>query len=217
MSPMDVTDPMEGLAQARKVVSQIMRLKTSKLLFNEPVDAEALGLDDYFDKVKQPMDFGTIMDKLSQGVNSYKRPSQVLRDVNLVFQNCFTYNDSEADSVTRELCSEVKSAFNKRWSEAGLSLDSSEDFRQETPPSATKTAKNGAIAWSSEAAVPPELSYEEGEFIMLLFRRLILIDALKSQFLFICYLSDGPRDSCCSAVQNCPVSRSCGTNEDLLP
>ncbi|CAL8466956.1 g6492 [Coccomyxa elongata] len=76
-------------------------------------------------------------------------------------KNCFTYNDSEADSVTRELCSEVKSAFNKRWTEAGLSLDSSEEFRQETPPSATKTAKNGAIAWSSEAAVPPELSYEE--------------------------------------------------------
>ena len=170
MSPMNITDPMEGLAQAKKVLSHIMRLKTSKLLFNEPVDAEALGLDDYFDKVKQPMDFGTIVGKLSQGVDSYKRPSQVLRDVNLVFQNCFTYNDSEADTVTRELCSEVKSAFNKRWTEAGLSLESSEELKQETTPSAAKTAKNGAIAWTSEAAVPPELSYEEGEFVMLLFQ-----------------------------------------------
>jgi hypothetical protein len=196
MSPMNNGDPMEGLALAKKVLSQIMRLKTSKLLFNEPVDAVALGLDDYTDKVKQPMDFGTIMSRLLQGANPYKKPSEVLRDVNLVFHNCFTYNDSEADTVTRELCSEVQTTFNKKWTEAGLSLDCTEEFSQEIAP---KAAKNGAIAWSSETAVPPELSYEEGETIGLIpcgtdlcgfIKCSFLLSVLKrlhqGQLLFIC-------------------------------
>ena len=163
MAPTQYSDPMEGLVQARKVLNQIMRLKTSKLLFNEPVDAVALGLDDYNDKVTQPMDFGTIMSRMLQGADVYKKPSEVLRDVNLVFQNCFTYNDSEADTVTRDICSEVQSTFHKKWTEAGLSLEFTEEFSQQTPPSAAKSAKIGAITWSSETAVPPELSYEEGK------------------------------------------------------
>ena len=182
MSPVNNSDPMEGLVLAKKVLSQIMRLKTSKLLFNEPVDAVALGLDDYTDKVEQPIDFGTIMSRLLQGANSYTKPSEVLRDVNLVFQNCFTYNDSAADTVTRELCSEVQTTFNKKWTEAGLSLDCTEDFSQQTAP---KAAKNGAIAWTSETAVPPELSYEEGKMNKFSLCGADLCDTMKSLFLFI--------------------------------
>lgn len=178
---------MEGLTQAKKVLSQIMRLKTSKMLFNEPVDPVALGLDDYFDKVEQPMDFGTIMDQLQQGATKYKNPSEVLRDVNLVFQNCFTYNDSEADTVTRELCAEVQSTFNKRWTDAGLSLDLKENFSRETAHSPAKPASNGVIAWRAEALVPPELSYEEGVSISLNFWVLNLRYMLN--FLFAVYQS----------------------------
>jgi len=33
-------------------------------IFHEPVDAEKLGIPDYFDIVKQPMDLGTVKQRL---------------------------------------------------------------------------------------------------------------------------------------------------------
>ena len=36
--------------------------------FLEPVDAEALGLDDYHKIIKYPMDLGTVVTKLDDGV-----------------------------------------------------------------------------------------------------------------------------------------------------
>jgi hypothetical protein len=164
MAPISDNDEIEGLAQAKKVLGAIMRLKTSKLLFNEPVDPAALGLDDYFDKVTTPMDFGTIMARLQIAEKSgwtenfYQTPSVVLRDINLVFQNCFVYNDGEGDAVTRELCAEVKSSFTKRWTEAGLSLE----LAQENSKSPSPAAKTGSIKWISEAETPAELSYTQG-------------------------------------------------------
>lgn len=53
------------MKKAEKVISAIMKLEGSKLLFNEPVDAEKMGLDDYFDVIKQPMDLGTIAQDLA--------------------------------------------------------------------------------------------------------------------------------------------------------
>lgn len=164
MAPINDIDAIEGLAHAKKVLSLIMRLKTSKLLFNEPVDPVAQGLDDYLDKVKTPMDFGTIMRRLQNAEKSgwtdnfYQTPSAVLRDVHLVFQNCFAYNDGEGDAVTRELCAEVKSNFTKRWMEAGLSLDPA----QENSLSPSPAPKIGFPTWTSEAEVPAELSYKQG-------------------------------------------------------
>ena len=132
MAPKIPTDVRGALAQAKRVLTCCMRLKTSKILFNEPVDPVALGLDDYRDKVKTPMDFGTIMARLQDGEKVewkkcyYTSPGKVLRDVKLVFDNCFAYNDGPGDEVTRELCSEVKANFEKRWREASLPLEPAE-------------------------------------------------------------------------------------------
>ena len=147
------------LSAAKKVLSLVMRLKTSKLLFNEPVDPVLLGLADYFDKIKQPMDFGTIMERLHEAESHgwkdshYKQPVDVLSDVNLVFQNALTYNDGEQDAVTRELAENVRSNFRKRWAEAGLGLEAS----QSTP-----AAEIPPVDWQSEADVPSTLSTDRG-------------------------------------------------------
>lgn len=47
-------------------------------VFNEPVDAEKLGLHDYHDIIKIPMDLGTIKTRLS--MNYYKSPSEFAED-----------------------------------------------------------------------------------------------------------------------------------------
>jgi len=48
-------------------------------LFHKPVDAESLGLVDYHQVIKNPMDFGTIKMKLSN--NDYEKLEEFLKDM----------------------------------------------------------------------------------------------------------------------------------------
>ena len=164
MAPNIPTDARGGLAQAKRVLSMVMRLKTSKILFNEPVDPVALGLDDYLEKVSTPMDFGTIMGRLQGGEKAgwkkcyYSSPEEVLRDAQLVFANCLAFNDGPGDELTRELCSEVKANLEKRWAEASLPLEPAEqDSRAPPVPAETQP-----VEWMTESDVPAELSYVQG-------------------------------------------------------
>ncbi|KAK1412135.1 hypothetical protein QVD17_33135 [Tagetes erecta] len=59
-------------------------------VFNTPVDPLALGLHDYFDIIKHPMDLGTVKSRL--GKNWYNSPMEFAEDVRLTFQNAMTYN-----------------------------------------------------------------------------------------------------------------------------
>ena len=68
---------MADLVKAKKAIHGTMRLKTAKLLFNQPVDPEALGLTDYFDIVKQPMDLGTILERLNDD-DFYSNAAEVI-------------------------------------------------------------------------------------------------------------------------------------------
>lgn len=74
---------------ARRMLTALM--KNSKAwIFNEPVQPEKYGINDYFDIVTNPMDFGTI----EQNLKAHKFPNMqsFLSDIELVFENCFTYN-----------------------------------------------------------------------------------------------------------------------------
>ncbi len=194
MAPKIPTNVRGALAQAKRVLTCCMRLKTSKILFNEPVDPVALGLDDYRDKVKCPMDFGTIMGRLQDGENVewkkcyYTSPGKVLRDVQLVFDNCFAYNDGPGDELTRELCSEVKANFEKRWREASLLLEPAEQKN----PLPSDPAGTQPVEWMAENGVPAELSYVQGAACISLpgpslkFQELSLWAASKLLKLFSC-------------------------------
>ncbi|GMH41171.1 hypothetical protein BSKO_09081 [Bryopsis sp. KO-2023] len=125
---MDEVDRV-GLAKAKRAVAAVMRTKGAKMLFNEAVDPEALGLPDYFDVIANPIDLGTISRRLDEGHNSgwtrgwYRRTNEVLADVSLVWGNCYTYNCRECDAPTRGFCDEVKRSFEKAWRDAGLAME----------------------------------------------------------------------------------------------
>ncbi|KAL5715704.1 Transcription factor GTE1 [Ranunculus cassubicifolius] len=61
--------------------------------FDSPVDVEALGLDDYYEVIDKPMDFGTIKNRMDENV--YKNVREICYDVRLVFKNAMTYNDDK--------------------------------------------------------------------------------------------------------------------------
>ncbi|TNM96846.1 hypothetical protein fugu_015002 [Takifugu bimaculatus] len=71
--------------------------------FYKPVDADALGLHDYHDIIKHPMDLSTIKAKLEN--RQYREPQEFAADVRLMFSNCYKYNppDHEVVAMARKL------------------------------------------------------------------------------------------------------------------
>lgn len=58
--------------------------------FRQPVDPQSLGIPDYFDIVKKPIDLSTIKRKLDIG--QYTDPWEYVDDVWLMFDNAWLYN-----------------------------------------------------------------------------------------------------------------------------
>ena len=57
--------------------------------FKEPVDPVPDGVPDYFDKVKAPMDLGTMKAKMDR--REYGDDEEFLSDMRQIFSNCYTY------------------------------------------------------------------------------------------------------------------------------
>ncbi|CAH1449969.1 unnamed protein product [Lactuca virosa] len=112
-------------------------------VFNEPVNAKLLGLHDYHDIIKHPMDFGTIKSRLAQ--NFYKSPMEFAEDVRLTFYNAMTYNPKGQD--VHVMAEQLSNIFEERWSV--IESESNPDWRYgmiydantPTPTSRTPTSR----------------------------------------------------------------------------
>ncbi|GLE03758.1 hypothetical protein PINS_up012660 [Pythium insidiosum] len=78
--------------------------------FLVPVDPVALGVPDYFDVIKEPMDFGTIRHNLEGGF--YEDPAVFVEHVRLVFSNAMLYN--AAHSQVHIFAAKLSEDFEKR-------------------------------------------------------------------------------------------------------
>ena len=61
--------------------------------FQAPVDTIKLGIPDYFDIIKKPMDLGTIKERFEN--NFYRSSDEAMADFTQVFVNCYRYNKPE--------------------------------------------------------------------------------------------------------------------------
>ncbi|XP_053107955.1 histone acetyltransferase p300-like isoform X2 [Hemicordylus capensis] len=75
--------------------------------FRRPVDPHLLGIPDYFDVVKNPMDLSTIKRKLDTG--EYQEPWQYVDDIWLMFNNAWLYN--RKTSRVYKYCSKLAEVF----------------------------------------------------------------------------------------------------------
>lgn len=110
-------------------------------VFNKPVDVVALKIPDYFNVIKNPMDLGTIKEKLSSG--KYSSPLEFLADVRLTFSNAMTYNPPGND--VHIMADVLSKFFEIRWKpiEKKLPVNSSQqhllheviDLIKPAPPS----------------------------------------------------------------------------------
>mgnify|MGYP001792076219 FL=1 len=74
--------------------------------FYKPVDTVALGLIDYYDIIKKPMDLDTVKRKMDR--REYDSHSEFIDDVRLIFTNCYRYNQPDTDVVTMAKKLQVK-------------------------------------------------------------------------------------------------------------
>lgn len=77
-----------------QILGKLMKHKHG-WVFNVPVDAEDLGLHDYHQVIKNPMDLGTVKAKLER--DAYRTPQEFASDVRLTFNNALTYNPKGHD------------------------------------------------------------------------------------------------------------------------
>jgi len=65
--------------------------------FYKSVVASALGLHDYHDIIKHPMDLSTVKRKMEN--RDYRDAQEFAADVRLMFSNCYKYNPPDHDVV----------------------------------------------------------------------------------------------------------------------
>uniref|UniRef100_A0A8C5D668 Uncharacterized protein n=1 Tax=Gouania willdenowi TaxID=441366 RepID=A0A8C5D668_GOUWI len=85
---------------ARNILKELLSMKHSEYAwpFYEPVDTLALGLHDYHNIIKEPMDLGTIKKKMDQ--QEYANAEDFCADVRLMFSNCYRYNSPSHEVVS---------------------------------------------------------------------------------------------------------------------
>jgi len=57
--------------------------------FKQPVNPVSDGVPDYLEKIKKPMDLGTMKAKMDR--KEYQDEQEFLADMNQMFTNCYTY------------------------------------------------------------------------------------------------------------------------------
>lgn len=102
--------------------------------FLEPVDPIKLGIPDYPEIIKSPMDLSTVKKKLDAG--AYGGAEEFAADIRLIFSNCYTYNgiDSDVSKLGKELEAifEKKLAARPAASAAGASSRVHDDYDEDS-------------------------------------------------------------------------------------
>ncbi|XP_034150592.1 bromodomain-containing protein 2 isoform X2 [Esox lucius] len=126
--------------------------------FYKPVDVSMLGLHDYHDIIKQPMDLSTIRRKMDG--REYRDALQFAADVQLMYSNCYKYNPPDHDMVAmaRKLQDVFEFCFAKMPDEppaptasmGGHSSSSSSSLSSESDPSRESDSESSPSSNSEE-------------------------------------------------------------------
>ena len=97
-----IKEPVEFLKRCEYILSCLKKHKFG-FPFLEPVDPEILGIPDYFQVIKEPMDFSKVEKRLRSGF--YKTPLEFEEDVRKIWDNATTYNkpNTEIYHMTLEI------------------------------------------------------------------------------------------------------------------
>ena len=140
----DLEVHLQSLERTHQLPPAILKTKCLEVLkglqihqhgwvFNTPVDPVQLGLPDYFDVIKKPMDLGTIQKRLEKG--DYHSVDAFKADVYLTFNNAMTYN--EPASVVHDMAKELKSKFQSDMKKFMVNLNKEDQQRRQNQNACT--------------------------------------------------------------------------------
>uniref|UniRef100_A0A3Q1HDW4 Bromodomain containing 4 n=1 Tax=Anabas testudineus TaxID=64144 RepID=A0A3Q1HDW4_ANATE len=128
--------------------------------FYKPVDAKALGLHDYHDIIKHPMDLSTIKKKLD--TRQYRDAQEFAADIRLMFSNCYKYNPPDHDVVS--MAHKLQDVFEMRFAKMpddpeeltpvptpSLPSHPSPSTRQAPPPSVVSEDESSSLSESESS------------------------------------------------------------------
>uniref|UniRef100_A0A8D8LRN1 Bromodomain-containing protein 2 n=2 Tax=Cacopsylla melanoneura TaxID=428564 RepID=A0A8D8LRN1_9HEMI len=106
----------ESLKYCNEILKELFSKKHSSYAwpFYKPVDAAWLGLNDYHEIIKKPMDLGTVKSKMD--AREYRSSKEFADDVRLIFTNCYKYNPPDHDVVS--MAKRLQDVFEMRISKA---------------------------------------------------------------------------------------------------
>nr|KAJ3423147.1 hypothetical protein HK105_001554 [Polyrhizophydium stewartii] len=122
--------PMSS-SQSKLCRKALLELRTmnGSIWFLKPVDPVALQIPNYFEIIKHPMDFSTILDNLDS--SRYHTADAFVKDVRLVFANAKRFNPP--DSQVYRDAESLQAHFEGRWTESILMPAKSVQLAAEPP------------------------------------------------------------------------------------
>ncbi|KAL9260582.1 Transcription factor GTE8-like protein [Drosera capensis] len=120
--------------QCGNLLKQMMSHKYG-WVFNAPVDVVKLGIPDYFQIIKHPMDLGTIKGRMSSG--EYSSPMDFAADVRLTFSNALTYNAAGTD--VHFMAKVLSEFFEQRWKSIEKKIRANASTQSAPPKADTQT------------------------------------------------------------------------------
>ncbi|XP_064615943.1 bromodomain-containing protein 3-like isoform X3 [Liolophura sinensis] len=146
----------EGLKYCNGILKELFAKKHAGYAwpFYKPVDASSLGLHDYHDVIKKPMDLGTVKKKMEG--REYKNPQDFAEDVRLIFTNCYRYNPPESDVVN--MAKNLQDVFELKYARMPDEPHAPPETSAAAPPPKDPTSPN-----SSSVSVIVSSSDEEDE------------------------------------------------------
>ncbi|KAK1165164.1 bromodomain-containing protein 3-like isoform X1 [Acipenser oxyrinchus oxyrinchus] len=125
--------------------------------FYKPVDVEALGLNDYYDIIKHPMDLGTMKKKMED--RQYKDAQEFAADFRLMLMNCYKYNppDHEVSAMARKLQDVFEMRFAKMPDEPVESATPAPPSTEmDKTPSSSESSSDNESSSDSESSTDSE-------------------------------------------------------------
>ena len=107
----------------KPIIEELFKVPLVFQIFGSPVDPAALGIPEYNEIIKFPMDLGTVMRRLDGG--SYRDLNNFVHDVHLTFDNAMAFNPEKSDVhiLAKSLKKDFDVKFRKRIGEFEKSIE----------------------------------------------------------------------------------------------
>jgi len=174
-------------------VIRILRNQPAAKSFRDPVPWERMGLTNYLEIVKKPMDLGTILKKLER--REYPTITLLRADVDLVWDNAITFNGEM--SWIKKYVDEMRTVTAKKFAEA----DNAKPVGLVRKPSGFSRSGAPSAAGRGVGNVPFDDGGESGRFITPQMRLGLVDNAIKLTDAERVTLGRKAQELCPSAVE----------------